>query len=183
MTTVTLAHAPRVNNKEWAHFVCSLLEHVRQCYIHIATGTAYCKLTWCVCHGTLWPWCTCTSLRIIWHIYLASQCCLAASASGAYKTLRIESPPSVKHLRTTKTPKLRLFAVSRPPHVNLLLDQIFVPCYCKAPPLVWGWRHCWLCQWALWCSVQLQRSREREVILVRVEWLPVTSCSQTDRQK
>ena len=54
-----------------------------------------------------------------------------------------ESPPSVEH-PWTSAPELHLFAVSRPPHVSLFLDRIFVSRYCKAPSLV----RC-LCQWAL----------------------------------
>ena len=45
----------------------------------------------------------------------------------------------------------------------------------SASPLVRSWCHCWLCQWALWYSVQLQRKR---IFFARVEWLPVTFRSE-----
>ena len=40
------------------------------------------------------------------------------------KALRIESPPSVKHPWTTATLESRSFAITRPPHVSLLLKRL-----------------------------------------------------------
>ena len=62
--------------------------------------------------------------------------CSFARKGSQKKAPRIESLPSVKHPWTTSTLKSYSFIFSRPPHVSLLPDLIFLlHCY-KAPPLL-----------------------------------------------
>ena len=88
--------------------------------------------------------------------------------------LRIESPPSGKHLWAASTPECHPFAFSRPSYVNV---QFCPAGFFEAAHFSGCWGHSQPCQWALCCSVPSPVTPRKKPFLARVESLPVTSRS------